>query len=179
MNDEETKKRETFDFILGFGGSSTIPCQVSRLLGRVVESIGVDKTADIWDAILQVVSHDPNLLEVNSVVVIYKERESEAVHAREIALHAPPYRPWGVEFQACGTEGCNPTPSDFYVKSQGPAIRMTCRLCQWVSAWVKTKDAEHLLTCPNRTVPNVFWHSFPPSPALASLFVRATKPVAQ
>lgn len=152
-----------------------MPSQVTRVLGRVMEGIGVDKTVDIWETVLRVVAQDASLLEVSSVVVIYRERGSTEVQSRQIGLHAPPYRPWGVEFRACGKEGCSPTRGDFLIKSRGSSVRMICRLCGWGSAWVKEKDVEGLLTCPNRTVPNVFWHSYPPSPALESLFVRVTQ----
>ena len=145
------------------------------MLRRIVEGIGIDKTADIWNTILRIVSHDPNLLEVNSVVIIYRERGTEIVQARQIALHAPPYRPWGVEFQGCGKEGCNPTTTNIRFRSQGSSIRMTCRLCGWESAWVKEKDIMTLLTRVDNTVPNVFWHNYPASPALASLFMSVTQ----
>ncbi|KAI9568139.1 hypothetical protein HD554DRAFT_2172537 [Boletus coccyginus] len=166
---------DDFDFVIGFAGSSTLPTQVRNALSQVIERMGVDKTAGIWDTVMSVVGQDIHLLEVNSVVVVFKERGSSEVLARKIARHAPPMRPWGVEFRACATPQCDRTPFDFYVNNNNFDVRMRCRACGWVSAWVKERHwKEHVFRL-DSTLPKVFWHSYPPSHALQNIFVEATR----
>lgn len=136
----------------------------------------MDKTAGIWDAIIRVIGHDLLLLEVNSVVVVFKERGSKEVHARKIGKHSPPLRPWGVEFRACGKPGCSGRKSqDFFVQSKECDVRMTCRFCGWTSAWVKEKDWKGEVFKVDRTLPNVFWHAYPASHSLQNLFIEVTQ----
>lgn len=142
----------------------------------MIERIGVDKTAGIWDTVLRVVGHDLLLLEVNAVVVIFRERGSSEVLARKIARHAPPLRPWGVDFSVCGTPNCARKPHHFFVKNDGYAVRVTCRFCGWRSEWV---DDNHLANRGvfkvDRSLPNVFWHPYPPPPSLQNVFVDVTE----
>ncbi|KAG9312768.1 hypothetical protein JVU11DRAFT_7205 [Chiua virens] len=166
---------DIFDFVLGFAGSSTLPTQVQNALSRVIERLGVDKTMGLWDTVMSVVGQDLHLLEVNSVVAIFKERGSTEVLSRKIARHAPPMRPWGVEFRACGTPNCDRTTFDFYVQNDGYDVRMTCRACGWKSAWVKERHWGHHVFRLDNTLPTVFWHSYPPSEALYNIFIEASK----
>ncbi|KAI9459612.1 hypothetical protein HD554DRAFT_2176882 [Boletus coccyginus] len=48
---------DTFDFVLGFAGSSTIPSQVRGALSQVIERIGIDKTGHFWDTFVRVIGH--------------------------------------------------------------------------------------------------------------------------
>ncbi|KAG9312769.1 hypothetical protein JVU11DRAFT_7206 [Chiua virens] len=175
VGDVKQRTSDVFDFVLGFAGSSTIPTQVKNAVGRVIERLGVDKTMGLWDTVMSVVGQDLHLLEVNSVVAIFKERGSTEVLSRKIARHAPPMRPWGVEFRACGTPNCDRTTFDFYVQNDGYDVRMTCRACGWKSAWVKERHWGHHVFRLDNTLPTVFWHSYPPSDALKTLFVETSK----
>lgn len=165
---------DTFDFVLGFAGSSTIPSQIRNALSQVIERIGVDKTGSLWETIVRVIGHDLLLLQVNAVVVVYRERDTNEVEARKIGRHDPPLRPWGVEFHACGTPGCDRMSRDFVVRSDIFDVRMTCRYCRWTSAWVKQPHWKDHVFRLDSTLPNVFWHDYPPSKSLQQLFVDVT-----
>ncbi|KAF8426445.1 hypothetical protein L210DRAFT_791616, partial [Boletus edulis BED1] len=106
---------DAFDFVVGFAGASTLPSQIRNALSQIIERIAVDKTAGIWDTVVRVIGQDLLLLEVNTVILVYKERGSHEVVARKIGKHAPPMRPWGVEFNACATPGCKRSSRDFFV----------------------------------------------------------------
>lgn len=164
---------DRFDFVMAFGGSSMISMFVKAAISLAIESIGVDKTANIWDTLSRVVGRDINLLHTNNVLVIYRERGGEVL-CRQIGLHAPPIRAWGVEFIACGKEGCQPSAYDFIVRDNDCGTRLVCRLCNWTSAALKPKDINGLIYRLSSTVPDVFWHEYPPSAQLQDVFVRVT-----
>ncbi|KAF8124456.1 hypothetical protein EV363DRAFT_1178020, partial [Boletus edulis] len=168
-------ERGVFDFVVGFAGSSTLPTQIRNAFSQLIERIGIDKTAGIWYTILRVIGHDLLLLEVNSVVVIFKERGQSEVMARKIGRHSLPMRPWGVEFRACAAPTCEPTAHDFFVQNDGYGVRMACRWCGWRSVWVKEKDWKAYVFRMDSSLPNVFWHSYPPSYSLQNIFVEATR----
>ena len=168
--------RDSFDFVLGFGGSSTILSQIKNMINQVIEAIGLDKTSNIWDSIARVAGQDLNLLQMNSVIVIYRERGATMeVKARHIGLHCPPLRAFGVEFRACATEGCRPSPYDFILRDNHSGIRMTCRLCKWRSASLKASDVQGLINRLSSTTPDVFWHEYPAGVDIQDVFVRVTK----
>lgn len=162
-----------FDFVVAFAGSSTISNYVKSAISQAIEGVGVDKTANIWDMLSRVVGRDINLLHTNNVVAIYRERGGE-VKSRQIGLHAPPMRAWGFEFTACGNEECRPSPYDFIIKDNECGTRMTCRLCNWSSATLKLRDVTGLFFRLSSTVPDVYWHDYPPSVELQDVFVRVT-----
>jgi hypothetical protein len=140
----------------------------------VIERIGVDKTAGIWETIVRVIGHDLLFLEVNTAVVIFRERGSKNVFCRKVGKHSPPMRPWGMQFRACGTPNCIRRPLDFFVQNDNYEVRMTCRFCGWRSEWVKEQDWKTSVFKLDRTLPNVFWHSYPASQSLQNLFVEVT-----
>lgn len=161
--------------MLAFGGGATLPAETRGLLTGVIERLGVNKYADIWGTVIQVVSQELDLLQVNSVVVVYKERGSGSVECREIGLHLLPMRPWGVEFAACGKEGCRPKAYEFHTRTTGGGVSTQCRRCGWVSRVVKNSDIKEYVFPFNSTVPNVYWHTYPTCMALGAIFVTITK----
>lgn len=168
--------RDVFDLVLGFGGRATIPAQIRDVMSAVIERFGVNKNADLlWDAIIQVVSHDLDLLRVNNVVAVYRERGSETIDCRAIGLHSPPMRPWGIEFAACNTDRCTPKPYEFHTRTNAHGVSMQCRRCGWSSAVVKMSDIQEYVFPFNSTLPDVYWHAYPTSTALAAIFVTVTK----
>lgn len=171
----QCNSRDMFDFILGFAGSSMLPMQVKHVFSQVADRIAIDKTAGIWDTISRVIGQDITFLEVNTAVVIYRERGTETVVSRKIGRHFPPLRPWGVEFHACATPGCDPDSRDLVVRSDGHKAKVVCRICGWKSAWVKGKDRENLIFQLDSTLPTVYWHHYPPSEALKKLFVNVSQ----
>ena len=163
-----------FDFVIGFAGSSTLPTQIRNAFGQLIERIGVDKTAGIWDTIIRVIGHDLHLLQVNLVIAVYKEHGQDGVVARKIGCHTLPMHLWGVEFDSCGMPGCQPSPLDFFIQNSRYDVRMTCRLCHWQSAWVKEDAWKHHIFRMDTTLPNIFWHSYPPLNSLRNIFVDVT-----
>lgn len=152
--------------------------EIRNALSRVIECVGIDKTAGIWDSVSKVVSYDQVLLD-SSVVVICRERDEANptnIIARKIARHQASRRPYGFEFKTCGNREC-PGGSrglDFLVENKGLDVKMTCRICLWESAWVPDKDfKEHFHKIPGGPL-DVFWHSYPASPSLQLLFVSTT-----
>ena len=165
---------DTFDFVMAFAGSSTISSYVKPAISQAVQGIGVDKKCSIWETIVRLVAGDTSLLETNNVVLIYRER-GEQVQCRQIGLHCPPIRVWGFEFAACGNHECRPSPYDFCIRENESGVRMVCRRCNWRSASLRLRDAEGMISRVNSTVPNVYWHEYPPSTRSQDLFVRVTK----
>ena len=98
--------KHKFDFILEFTGASILPIQIRNVMSQVIEHISIDKMARIWKTIICTISHDLLVLEVNTVVVIFKECGSHTIYPRKMGKHSPPMWPWGIEFSACGTLSC-------------------------------------------------------------------------
>ena len=46
--------RDSFNFILGFRGSSTISSQIKNMINQVIEAIRLNKASNIWDSITTV-----------------------------------------------------------------------------------------------------------------------------
>jgi hypothetical protein len=157
--------------MLGFAGSSTLPSQVRNCLGQVIEHIGMDKTVGIWEMIIWVIGHDLLFLEVNTVVAICREWSLKNVFCRKVGKHSPPMWPWGMQFRVCGTPSCT---QNFFVQNDNYDVHMTCRFCGWRSEWVKEQDGKTSVFKLDRTLPNMFWHSYPASQLLQNLFVEVT-----
>ncbi|KAF8425811.1 hypothetical protein L210DRAFT_934937 [Boletus edulis BED1] len=121
-------EKDAFDLIVAFGGRATLPGEIRGLLTGIIDRLGVNKGTNIWDEVILAASQEIELLQVNSVVAVYKERGYEVVHCREIGLHSLPMRPWGIEFAACGTEGCRPRVYEFHTRTSGGGwVRTQCR----------------------------------------------------
>ncbi|KAF9235310.1 hypothetical protein BU15DRAFT_64976 [Melanogaster broomeanus] len=136
----------TFDLVVGFGGSSTLPTQVKEGISKIVEGLGVNKVGGIWELVCDVIGNNWMLLKCNSVIVVFKERgDRSQIVSREIGLHNLPWRLWGVEFRACGTVGCNPHPENLKLSSKDTKYRVMCTECHWQSPWVKTEACTGLL----------------------------------
>ena len=167
-------RRDMFDFVVAFGGSSTLSAYVKTAISESIVGIGVDKTSGIWQTISHAVGRDMKLLHTNNVIVIYRER-GEGIKCRQIGLHCPPLRAWGFEFKACAKSDCRPSQHDFIIRDNDVGVRMTCRVCEWQSASLKFRDVEGLLYRLSRTTPDVFWHEYPPSAELENVFVSTTE----
>jgi hypothetical protein len=166
--------RDRFDFVLAFAGSSTLSSHVKNTVSQAIEGLGVDNAGDIWETVSQVVGRDLTLLQMNSVVIIYRERGG-GVKCRHVGSHCPPLRAWGVEFRACATQGCRPGPYDFIIRENDSGVHVVCRECQWRSAALKPSSFKGLLFRLSSALPDVFWHEYPASAELQDLFVRVTK----
>lgn len=155
--------------MLAFADCSTIVHHIRNTISQVIEQIGVDKVANIWDTISQVVGHDIELFHMNN------KRDAEGIKCRHIRSHSPLLRAWGFEFRVCGIEGCRPTQYNFAIWHNTSRVKMVCRLCKWESVVLKESNIRGLLFRLNSTVPVVFWHKYPASEELQDIFMSTSK----
>src|ERR1700692_470837 len=101
---------DIFDFIIGFGGSSTLPGNVGPMVQAFVRNATLFGIPDVWDSLCELLASSPDVLEYNTVVIVYGSyvEGRRIVESREIGKHRPPYRAFGHEFSACAKEGCRP-----------------------------------------------------------------------
>jgi hypothetical protein len=169
---------DIFDFIIGFGGSSTLPVNVGPMVQAFVRNATLFGIPDVWDSLCELLASSPDVLEYNTVVIVYGSyvEGRRIVESREIGKHRPPYRAFGHEFSACAKEGCRPEVSDNRVSTKNGKVRITCAKCQWTSAWVPIdRDNEYFFRVKHTIAPTLFWHHFPPSAGLRNFFVNATQ----
>ncbi|KAF8134838.1 hypothetical protein EV363DRAFT_1159979, partial [Boletus edulis] len=116
--------RDWFDFILAFSGSLTIGHQIRKTFLKAIKHAAIDKTGDLWDVLSQDVCQDLHLLQMNSIVVLFKECYglNSMPTAREISLHYLPNRLWGISFSTYGKESCNLTSHDFDMQSSSSGV---------------------------------------------------------
>jgi hypothetical protein len=171
---------DIFDFIIGFGGSSTLPVNVGPMVQAFVRNATLFGIPDVWDSLCELLASSPDVLDYNTVVIVYGSyvEGRRIVESREIGKHCPPYRVFGHEFSACAKEGCRPEVSDNRVSTKNGKVRITCAKCQWTSAWVPIdRDNEYFFRVKHTIAPKLFWHHFPPSAGLRNFFVNATQDV--
>lgn len=162
------------DFVLAFGATSLRAKDLKKCISRVVERIGVDKVAGIWDTVSQAVGQDRTLLQATNAVLIYRERGGEQTLSRRIGVHYPPLRPWGFQFKGCGTEECRPQTSKLLIRNSHGKVQIHCQRCLWKSAAVGENDVKgHFFSLGGKT-PNVYWHNFPASQELKEIFKTIT-----
>ncbi|KAG1764977.1 hypothetical protein EV702DRAFT_1204791 [Suillus placidus] len=171
-------KDDVVDFIIGFGGASTLPVNVGPTVQAFVRNATLFGIPDVWDSLCELLASSPDVLDHNTVVIVYGSyvEGKRVVESREISKHRPPYRALGYEFSACAKEGCRPAVSDNRVSTKNGKVRITCAKCHWKSAWVSIdKDNEYFFRVKPTTAPMLFWHHFPPSPGLNNFFVNAVR----
>ncbi|KAG2338170.1 hypothetical protein BDR05DRAFT_1004413 [Suillus weaverae] len=162
-------KDNVFDFIIGFGGASTLPVDIGPTVQDFVCNATLFGIPDVWDSLCKLLTSSPDMLDHNTVVIVYGSyiEGKHVVESREISKHHPPYCALGYEFSACAKEGCRPTVLDNQVSTKNGKVRITCAKCHWKSAWVSIdKDKEYFFHVKPTTAPMLFWHHFSPSPGL-------------
>ncbi|KAF8124435.1 hypothetical protein EV363DRAFT_1299789 [Boletus edulis] len=179
-----------FDFIVAFTGLAAIPAHARAFLSSVVREVAIDNPAEsnksspplIWDALTRAIKAAPVILESSPVAFIFKERKGEGTKddgastiCRQVAMHAPPFNAWGVQFRACGS-GCKDVlPSDFTYRADKGAIRCYCTLCGWKSSRVKHDDVVDQVPVLSDQHALIFSYTYPPSPHLLDTFARLTQ----
>ncbi|KAG2062894.1 hypothetical protein BDR04DRAFT_1164505 [Suillus decipiens] len=167
---------DLFDFVIGFGGSSTLPGFVGPTVQAFIRAAAVFGCTDVWESICNLLVTNPDVLEHATVIVVYAcyVDGKRIVESREVAKQSA-YRAFGYKFSACGNQDCNTSTTDTIRVSRAEnMVRMTCGECQWKSAWLPTdQDNNYFLRVKPTTAPLIFWHKFPPSPGLHKLFVDA------
>lgn len=162
-----------FDFVVGFGATSSDLQLYRRVISRIIENIGIDKTDGIWNVVLRTVGHDLALLQSTNVICIHKDRGDVAVSCRSIGHHDPAVRPWGVEFVKCATPGCQHSRHDLVFQYNRRRVRLTCRKCMWRSGWVNERGASQYIGVLNSKLRGIYWCEYPPQEELRSIFLRA------
>ncbi|KAG2046322.1 hypothetical protein BDR06DRAFT_1014833 [Suillus hirtellus] len=151
-------KNETFDFVLGFGGSGSSLSQISHTVRFLIVETGVFGQTDPWSALRNILTSNHQVLDHTTVV---------------IGKDTPASRAFGYEFKICGKAGCDPGLKGIQVFNQKGKVRVRCTLCHWKSAWARNdEDNEHFKRVNALTAPQIFWHHFPPSNDLQQFFVK-------
>jgi hypothetical protein len=127
---------DIFDFIVGFGGASTLPVFVGPMVQAFVRNAALFGATDIWDSLCELPLSNLDVLDHTTVVIVYGSYKegTRTVQSREIAKHRPPYRAFGHEFNACANEGCHPAVSDNRVCATRNKVRIKCAKCGWKSS---------------------------------------------
>lgn len=167
--------RDLFDFVIGFGGSSTLPGFVGPTVLAFIRAAAVFGCTDVWESLCDLLVTNPDVLEHTTVIVVYAcyVDGRRTVESREVAKHSP-HRAFGYNFSACANEDCNSLMTDaIRLSRMENMVQMTCGECQWKSAWLPTdQNNNHFIRVKPATAPLLFWHKFPPSPGLHKLFVN-------
>ncbi|KAG1818577.1 uncharacterized protein BJ212DRAFT_1479583 [Suillus subaureus] len=170
-------KDNIFDFIIVFGGASTLPMNIGPMVQAFVRNATLFRIPDVWDSLCELLASSPDVLDHNTIVIVYASyvEGKHMVESREISKHCPPHHVFGHEFSACAKEGCHPAASDNQVSTKNSKVRIICAKCQWTSAWVAIDMDNKYFFCIKPTIaPMLFWHHFPPSAGLNNFFMNAT-----
>ncbi|KAF8426455.1 hypothetical protein L210DRAFT_3652918 [Boletus edulis BED1] len=181
---------DIFDFVVAFTGPAVVPAHARSFLSSVVREVAIDNPAEsnksspplLWDALTRAIKAAPVILESSPVAFIFKERKGEGTKddgtstiCRQVAMHAPPFNAWGVQFRACGS-GCKDVlPSDFTYRADKGAIRCYCTLCGWKSSRVKHDNVVDQVPVLSDQHALIFSYTYPPSPHLLDTFARLTQ----
>lgn len=167
-----------FDFVVGFGGSGTLPTVVASAVRGFVVQCGLYGTGDIWASVCNMLTSNNEVLNYTTLVILYavEVNGERQVESRQITKHAPPYHAFGYQFKACGTPGCNPNIHDITVHTSRQKVQLQCTKCNWRSGKVRSDTSNEYFKQVNpMKAPLLFWHHFPPSPALQNLFVSVAR----
>ncbi|KAG1721315.1 uncharacterized protein EDB91DRAFT_1256570 [Suillus paluster] len=172
---------DQFDFVLGFGGSGTLPSLVAPIVRSLVVETGVFGRTDIWTSFCDLIAANQGVLDYTAAVLVYSTvfEGNRRVECRQVAKNMPGLRAFGAELGSCATPGCNPSSSDMRVFNRTvngkPKVSVRCLKCSWRSAWARTdQDNKHFKRVHPIIAPQVFWHHFPPSAELQNFFVTIT-----
>ncbi|KAG2029993.1 hypothetical protein BDR03DRAFT_987384 [Suillus americanus] len=134
------------DFVVGFGGSGTLPLMVASAVQSFVMEIGIFGCTDIWPAVCDMLTLSNDFLDYTTAVVVFANKvgEQRAVECRQIGKDIPGVRAFGYEFKSCPTPGCQPVPADMRVYNHGVKVQLCCLKCKWRSSFVRTdEDNKH------------------------------------
>lgn len=165
---------DLFDFVIGFGGSSTLPGFVGSTVLAFIRAAAVFGCTDVWKSLCDLLVTNPDVMEHTTVIVVYAcyVDGKRTVESREVAKHST-RRALGHKFSICGNKGCNSSMADdIGVSVVENMVQLTCGKCQWHSPWLPAnQDNDHFLLVKPTITPLLFWHNFPRSPRLHKLFV--------
>lgn len=146
-----------FDFILGFGGLTTIPHIVAGSVAKLVTRRVVDGYTP-RDALTRSFAGDIDALK--SSPVIYVQLSAGVPIAKWMGVTAPPDRVWGFDFVGCPTPACEGMPR--FSSNRFDDAKYECLLCRWKSARYKLEALPFIKQWDNAH-PTVFFHTFPPA----------------
>jgi hypothetical protein len=165
------------DFVIGFGGSGTLPSMVSNAVRSIVIELGVFGGTDVWQAICEILVCSNDFLDYTTAVVVFASTvdNKRVAECRQISKDIAGTRAFGYEFKSCPTPKCQPVPADMRVHNKGAKVQLRCASCKWRSSWIKnTEDNKHFRLVSKLRAPQLFWHHFPPSTDLQNFFVEVT-----
>ncbi|KAG2060956.1 hypothetical protein BDR06DRAFT_966776 [Suillus hirtellus] len=168
-------KNEKFDFVLGFGGSGSSISQISHTVCSLIVETGVFRQTDPWSALRNILTSNHQVLDHTTVVVLYTTTAngSQQVKHCQIGKDTPASHAFAYEFKMCGKAGCDPGLKGIQVYNQKEKVHVGCTLCHWKSAWARNDEDNELFKRVNAlTVPQIFWHHFPPSNDFQQFFVK-------
>ncbi|KAJ8581503.1 hypothetical protein M405DRAFT_847007 [Rhizopogon salebrosus TDB-379] len=169
---------DIFDFVIGFGGAGTLPTMVASAVRGFLLQCAVYGSSDLWASMCSMLTSNNELLDHTTLVMVYavEVNGERRVESRQIAKHSLPFRPFGHEFRACGTSGCQPKAYDFTARTKKNAVHLVCTKCGWQSGKIRfDANNDHFKQLSPIKAPLLFWHHFPPSAALQNLFVSHGK----
>lgn len=67
------------DLVIGFGGNSTLPQEVTPAIVGFIKAVAVDQITDPWEAAVHTFGCDLKLLDTTPVVAIYKSMSTSFV----------------------------------------------------------------------------------------------------
>ncbi|KAI9574182.1 hypothetical protein HD554DRAFT_2034358 [Boletus coccyginus] len=153
--------RNEFNFVLAFGGCLMISHYTKGMISQVIKGVGIDNTGSLWESPSWLAGRELKQLQMNTMVLIYQEWSKE-VKCRQIGLHQPLMRAWGVEFSTCKKEECRPTSYDFDIRDSDGRVHFTCRLCHWCSAVLRNSNLKRLVFRLSSSLSDMYWHDYPP-----------------
>lgn len=155
--------------MIGFGGAATLPNIVQPYIQAVVRAVALAGIADLWTTIGDALLAGPEILKHTTVVAVYRDA-ANAVQSREVGLHSIPLHPFGYDGFTCVTEGCLRPMGDTLARQRDGKVSLVCDRCKWKSRWIQLVDNKYFHTVRKSAAPMIFWHNFPSSPALTTLF---------
>ncbi|KAG5638019.1 hypothetical protein H0H81_002220 [Sphagnurus paluster] len=163
------------DLVVGFSGKETMPLHVDGFIRRLVQLINTAGMVDIWDTVKEAVVDSQGALKMHNILVAFRT-PAGIFRAYEIGLHSPS-SPFGMRLSLCGGLNCPQRAecATIYGKTKrhrhGHTARILCFACSWRSRWVRIEMLKELVYPLHKQVPDVFFHEYPMSPQITSVFL--------
>ncbi|KAG1717612.1 uncharacterized protein EDB91DRAFT_1016389, partial [Suillus paluster] len=99
----EMVQKDRLDFVVGFGGSGTLPPLVASIVRSFVVDAGVFGCTNVWSSFCDTISSAQSVLDHTTVVLVYAEVVNgiRQVECRQIAKNLPGLRAFGGDFNSC------------------------------------------------------------------------------
>lgn len=154
----------TFDLVVGFGGSSTIPHIVASPLAKLVTRRVVDGYLP-WEALTRSFAGDIDALKSSPVIFMTPQSSPKTLQAisKMMGATAPPERVWGFNFVGCPDEACPGRLRFDTNRSDYDNAQFQCMDCGKRSPRYKTPRDVSFIRRWDNAHPSVFSFDFPPT----------------